>query len=126
MLLFILILEIYRTADTKKPAVQEEQNAGQQTEVTFSERNIHAAYANFARVTATPEEVIVDLALNSNPFATGKQEISIDQRLIMNFYTAKRLFTTLGMTLQKHEEAFGVIELDPRKRVKPTTAAPGK
>jgi hypothetical protein len=40
----------------------------------------------------------------------------------MNFYTAKRLFTTLGMTLQKHEEAFGVIELDPRKRVK---AAPG-
>ena len=112
-------------ADAKKPVVQEEQ-AGQQTEVTFSERNIHAAYANFARVTATPEEVIVDLALNSNPFATGKQEISIDQRLIMNFYTAKRLFTTLGMTLQKHEEAFGVIELDPRKRVKPTTAAPGK
>ena len=113
-------------ADTKKPVVQEEQNAGQQTEVTFSERNIHAAYANFARVTATPEEVIVDLALNSNPFATGKQEISIDQRLIMNFYTAKRLFTTLGMTLQKHEEAFGVIELDPRKRVKSTPAAPGK
>jgi hypothetical protein len=112
-------------ADAKKPVVQEEQ-AGQQTEVTFSERNIHAAYANFARVTATPEEVIVDLALNSNPFATGKQEISIDQRLIMNFYTAKRLFTTLGMTLQKHEEAFGVIELDPRKRVKSTPAAPGK
>jgi len=112
-------------ADAKKPVVQEEL-AGQQTEVTFSERNIHAAYANFARVTATPEEVIVDLALNSNPFATGKQEISIDQRLIMNFYTAKRLFTTLGMTLQKHEEAFGVIELDPRKRVKSTPTAPGK
>ena len=111
-------------ADAKKPVVQEEQ-AGQQTEVTFSERNIHAAYANFARVTATPEEVIVDLALNSNPFATGKQEISIDQRLIMNFYTAKRLFTTLGMTLQKHEEAFGVIELDPRKRVKAAPGTPG-
>jgi hypothetical protein len=30
------------------------------------------------------------------------------------------------MTLQKHEEAFGVIELDPRKRVKPAPAAPGK
>jgi len=112
-------------ADPKKPVVQEEQNAGQQTEVTFSERNIHAAYANFARVTATPEEVIVDLALNSNPFATGKQEISIDQRLIMNFYTAKRLFTTLGMTLQKHEEAFGVIELAPRKRVKAAPGTPG-
>ncbi|MSR30093.1 MAG: DUF3467 domain-containing protein [Gemmataceae bacterium] len=103
----------------KKPAGQpEDAPTTQQTEVIFSEKNLHSAYANFARVTATPEEVIIDLALNSNPFATGRQEISIDQRLIMNFFTAKRLFTTLGMTLQKHEEAFGVIELDPRRRVR--------
>jgi hypothetical protein len=101
----------------KKVAPSAEEQV-QQTEVVFSEKNLHAAYANFARVTATPEEVIVDFALNSNPFATGKQEINIDQRLIMNFYTAKRLFTTLGMTLQKHEEVWGQIELDPRRRVK--------
>lgn len=108
----------------KKAAGAPEEQAIQQTEVVFSEKNLHAAYANFARVTATPEEVIVDFALNSNPFATGKQEINIDQRLIMNFFTAKRLFSTLGMTLQKHEEVWGQIELDPRRRVKGGVSTP--
>ena len=46
----------------------------------------------------------------------GRQEIPVSQRLIMNFYTAKRLFSALGMTLQRHEGTFGPIELDIRKR----------
>ena len=46
----------------KKVAPSAEEQV-QQTEVVFSEKNLHAAYANFARVTATPEEVIVDLPL---------------------------------------------------------------
>ena len=46
----------------------------------------------------------------------GKQEVSVSQRLIVNFYTAKRLLGALHKTLQMHEAAFGVIELDPRRR----------
>ena len=34
----------------------------------------------------------------------------------MNFYTAKRLLTALGMTIQRHEQTFGSIELDVRRR----------
>ena len=34
----------------------------------------------------------------------------------MNFYTAKRLLTALGMTIQRHEGMFGSIELDVRRR----------
>ena len=34
----------------------------------------------------------------------------------MNFYTAKRLFSAMGMTLQRHEQTFGPIELDIRRR----------
>ncbi len=34
----------------------------------------------------------------------------------MNFYTAKRLLTALGMTIQRHEGTFGSIELDVRRR----------
>jgi hypothetical protein len=34
----------------------------------------------------------------------------------MNFYTAKRLFSAMGMTLQRHEQTFGAIELDIRRR----------
>ena len=88
-----------------------------QVEMKVNESEAHAAYANFARVTATPEEVIVDFALNPNPFATGTQEISVNHRLIMNFFTAKRLLSALAMTIQRHVQNFGNIELDVRKRV---------
>jgi len=90
--------------------------AQQQTEVVVDETGAHAAYANFARVTATPEEVIVDFALNPQPFAVGRQDVKVSQRLIMNFYTAKRLLGALQMTIQRHESAFGAIELDVRRR----------
>jgi hypothetical protein len=87
-----------------------------QAELVLDDRDAHAAYSNFARVTATPEEVILDFALNPNPFRQGKQEVKITQRLILNFYTAKRLASALTMTLQRHEGTFGPIELDVRRR----------
>jgi hypothetical protein len=107
------------------PAEQPQQPArAVQTEVVVDEASAHAAYANFARVTATPEEVIVDFALNPQPFATGRQEVKVSQRLIMNFYTAKRLLGALQMTIQRHESAFGAIELDVRRRANiPATGA---
>ena len=92
------------------------QQAAQQSEIVLNDQGAHAAYSNFARVTATPEEVIIDFGLNPNPFMAGKQEVKVTQRLIMNFYTAKRLASALGMTLQRHEATFGTIELDVRRR----------
>ncbi len=89
----------------------------QQTELVLIEEKLKSNYTNFARVTATPEEVILDFALNPNPFATGRQEINVDQRLILNFYTAKRLLSAVAQTLQRHEQTFGTIELDVRRRV---------
>src|SRR5258708_1007597 len=99
--------------DGPKP---EQQPAPVQAEIILVETHTHAAYSNFARVTSTAEEVIIDFCLNPNPFATGRQEIQVSQRLIMNFFTAKRLFSALGMTLQRHEQTFGPIELDIRRR----------
>ncbi len=88
-----------------------------QSEIVLNDRDAHSAYSNFARVTATPEEVIVDFALNPNPFVQGKYEVKINQRLIMNFYTAKRLCRALVATLQRIESSFGAIELDVQRRV---------
>jgi len=94
----------------------EEQAPQVQNEVVLNEKGAHAAYANFARVTATPEEVIIDFALNPNPFLAGKQEVDVNHRLIMNFYTAKRLLSALTTTMQRHEQTFGQVELDVRRR----------
>ena len=74
----------------------EEQAPQGQNEVVMNEKGAHVAYANFARVTATPEEVIIDFALNPNPFRQGKQEVKVTQRLIVNFYTAKRLMNAVA------------------------------
>jgi len=91
----------------------------EQPEIVVHDNQATAGYANFARVTSTPEEVIVDFGLNPNPFAQGRQEITINQRIIVNFFTAKRLFSALGMTIKRHESTFGQVELDVRKRVNP-------
>src|SRR5205085_1876302 len=99
----------------QKPAQEQ-----QQAEIVLLEKNANIAYSNFARVTSTAEEVIIDFCLNANPFGTGHQELVVSQRLIMNFYTAKRLFSAMGMTLQRHEQTFGPIELDVRRRVQQT------
>jgi hypothetical protein len=90
--------------------------AVQQTEVVVDDSQTLPSYSNFCRVTATPEEVILDFGLNPQPFATGRQDVKANQRLVMNFYTAKRLLTALGMTIQRHEQTFGAIELDVRRR----------
>jgi hypothetical protein len=100
--------------------------AAQQTqEVVVSDAGANAGYANFCRVSSTPEELILDLGLNPTPYATGKVDVSVTQRIILNHYTAKRLWSALSMALQRHEQAFGVLETDVRKRVKaPAVDAP--
>jgi hypothetical protein len=112
----IVLATLLLTPPQPRPAGAEPAPQAERAEIVLNDKGAHAAYSNFARVTATPEEVIVDFALNPHPFQTGRQEVNVSQRLIMNFYTAKRLFTALGMTLQRHEQNFGPIELDVRRR----------
>jgi hypothetical protein len=95
----------------------------QGTEVVVDDSSTVPSYSNFCRVTATPEEVILDFGLNPQPFATGRQEVKANQRIVMNFYTAKRLLTALSMTIQRHEGTFGSIELDVRRRATGTPQA---
>jgi hypothetical protein len=76
-----------------------------------------AMYANFCRVASTPEEVILDLALNPNPMAPPDRSLKVAQRVILNHFTAKRLASLLAATVQRHEQAFGVLETDVRKRI---------
>src|SRR5271165_2295890 len=105
-------------SDQEGPATLSPQQGqqGQATEVVVDDSGTLPSYSNFCRVTATPEEVILDFGLNPQPFATGRQEVKANQRIVMNFYTAKRLLTALGMTIQRHEQTFGAIELDVRRR----------
>jgi hypothetical protein len=97
-------------------AEEQPQEAQNQVQVVVDDSGVLPSYSNFCRVTATPEEVILDFGLNPQPFAVGRQDVRATQRIVMNFYTAKRLLTALGMTIQRHEGTFGSIELDVQRR----------
>lgn len=87
-------------------------------QVQIDDSRVMALYANFCRVTGTPEELIIDFGLNPQPFGVPTEPIPVTQRIITNFYTAKRMLAALQMTIQRHEGVFGVLETDIQKRVK--------
>ncbi len=82
--------------------------------------DVSACYSNFCRVSSTPEEVIIDMGLNPNPFAKGDVTIPASNRIVLNHFTAKRLMGALSAAVKQHEDAFGVLEVDVRKRFQPT------
>ena len=63
--------------------------------------------------------LIVDFGLNPQPIGVPKDPIQVKQRIIVNFYTAKRLLAALQMSVARHESVFGVLETDINKRVRP-------
>jgi Protein of unknown function (DUF3467) len=77
-----------------------------------------ACYANFCRVTGTPEELVVDFGLNPQPVGPPTEPIVVKQRIVTNFYTAKRLLQVLQLTIQRHEATFGAVETDVQMRVR--------
>lgn len=100
------------------PAQETQRQQPQAVQVQVKDDDAIALYANFCRVTGSPEELIVDFGLNPQPVGIPKDPIHVKQRIIMNFYTAKRLLAALQMSVQRHEAVFGVLETDIQKRLR--------
>ncbi len=111
-------------ASEKKPQQQQQQQQRQPAQqLQVNDANAIACYANFCRVTGSPEELIIDFGLNPQPVGVPKDPIEVKQRIIVNFFTAKRLLAALQMSVQRHEAVFGVLETDIQKRLRPQVAA---
>lgn len=112
------------TKDAPKAPAQEaeNQNEGQRaqrpTSIRVDDSTASNSYTNFCRVTGTPEELVVDFGMNSQPLGNIEGAVHVNQRIIMNFYTAKRLLAALTAAVQRHEAVFGVLETDIQKRVR--------
>src|SRR6185295_19740709 len=90
-----------------------------QIQPTIEPDNLEPIYTNFARVTGSPEELILDFGLNSDPTGNPNTPVRISERLVMNYFTAKRLWMALATSLKRQESVFGVLETDVSKRVVP-------
>ena len=107
-------------ATVTEPAPDSKEPKLAQTTVAIDDSEVAAHYSNFCRVSSTPEELILDLGLNPNPFNANGTTVKVSQRIILNHFTAKRMLSALSMALQRHEQAFGVLETDVRKRAQQT------
>ena len=94
------------------------QPAPHRVQLEVDDSKVIALYANFCRVTGTPEELIIDFGLNPQPFGLPTHPIPVTQRIITSFYTAKRMLYALQLAIQQHEATFGVLETDVQKRVR--------
>ena len=96
---------------------------GARAPIRVDDRHVTNSYANFCRVTGTPEELILDFGLNSQPFGEQNDPVAINQRVVMNFYTAKRLLNALHYAVSRHENFFGALEVDIQRRLRPQALA---
>jgi hypothetical protein len=92
---------------------------GQPMQVNVDTSSMSTLYANFFRVTGTPEELVLDFGLNTQLMQGGTPEqVKLDQRLVLSFYTAKRLVNALSWAMNRHESTFGVVETDFQRRMR--------
>ena len=48
----------------------------------MNDKNAVCLYANFCRVTGTPEELILDFGLNAQPFGMPTEPVEVKQRIV--------------------------------------------
>lgn len=79
---------------------------------------ITTIYANTCQCSMLPEELVLDFGLNTKMQPPPNEPVKLTHRIVMNFYTAKRLLGLLANVVQQHENTFGALELDFQKRMR--------
>src|SRR5262245_63773895 len=101
------------------PAPTQQPQQPQQVQVQIKDADMASIYVNFFRVTGNPDEVLLDLGMYSQVITpTGPEAVNLSHRLIMNFVTAKKLAEVLRVVVARHEQAFGIVEIDPNRRLR--------
>jgi Protein of unknown function (DUF3467) len=105
------------------PAAPTEAATQQPGQFAVDTQHMSTGYANFCRVTGTPEELVLDFGLNTTMQPVSNEPVKLTHRLVVNFFTAKRLLMALSMAVQQHEQVYGVLETDITKRARTSQAS---
>ena len=97
------------------------------TQQRISTDHVAVSYVNFVRGTLTPEEIVLDLGFNANSFGVKvlEEDLEIKNRVILSPSAAKRLLLLLNDMVLRHEQNFGPVEVDFRRRLKQPPEAAG-
>jgi hypothetical protein len=97
------------------------QPQGQQMQVQVKDDKVTTVYSNMVRIFGGPnaEELILDFTMMTpSPQQAETMVMEVSTRVAMNYFAAKRLALALSQAVQRYEQQFGPIELDPRRRLK--------
>src|SRR5262245_53471270 len=92
------------------------------TEYPLDLSDVTSTYANWYQVIGTPEEVMIEFGLTPQLGVVTSEPVRVKHRMVMSFYTAKRLMTHLHYAIKRYESVFGTLEIDVPKRIKALAA----
>ena len=108
----------------------QEQTGQQQVRLRIDQRNMTTHYANAFRTGTTAEEIMLDFGLNQvTQVRDADQQVQADKpageilfdvtnRIVLNYFTAKRLAISLGQLIRRYEDQFGELQLNVAERTK--------
>lgn len=95
--------------------------AAHQVQVQVREDKMVSLYSNVSGVRVSPnaEDIVLDIGvIQQDPTKSDAMIMDISTRVYMSTFAAKKLALALSQTVQRYEQQFGAIELDPRRRLK--------
>jgi hypothetical protein len=108
----------------------QQQTGRRQVTLHVNDQNLQTHYTNAFRTNTTAEEVIIDFGMNmivpepqqqqqsqQGNQPDGRMLFNVDNRLVMNYYTAKRLAMMLSQVVRQHEERYGELKLNAADRL---------
>jgi hypothetical protein len=79
--------------------------------------DLQPVYTNFVAISGAPEEVVFDFGLNLDMTGQTPDSIKLSHRLVMSYFTAKRLAAALNACLSRQEAVFGTVDTDVARRI---------
>lgn len=101
-----------------------------QVRLRVNDQDLETFYANAFRSSNSAEELFLDLGINTvvrasapeNPDGgngeapEGEIRFDVSHRVVMNYYTAKRMAMLLSNVVRQHEQRFGELKLNAAER----------
>lgn len=98
------------------------QPPGGAIQIPVDASKMQSVYANFFRLSlsSSMEEVLIDIGLHTGIMQSQNvaEPLQFTHRLVLNPFVAKRLMDSLRQIIMRHEQLFGVLEVDAQKRLR--------
>ena len=112
----------------------EQQTGNKKVRLRVNQSDMESTYANSFRPVASTEELMLDFGINQTYPVTDSKKggaqaeivFNVSSRVIINYYTAKRLAIALGQVVNNYEKDFGEIQLNAAERKVSKVEAPKK